>query len=84
MKPLADESQIGQSNKVTCLEASEDGSFLISGHKKGQLALWDLIGYKLIRVIGELHQTDVVNAKIYHVDDGENLYVVSAEDSGRV
>lgn len=28
--------------------------------------------------------TEVVNARIYHTDDSDNLYAVSAEDSGRV
>jgi len=84
MKPLTDEAQLGQVNKVTCLEISDDGSFLLSGHKKGHLALWDLVNYKLIRVIGDLHKSDVVNSKIYHVDEGENLLAVSAEDNGQV
>jgi len=26
----------------------------------------------------------VINAKIYHVDENENLYAVSSEDAGRV
>jgi len=57
---------------------------LISGYKKGQVALWDLVSYKLLRFISDIHTSDVVNAKIYHVDDSENLYAVSSEDSGRV
>lgn len=57
---------------------------MISGYKKGQVALWDLVSYKLLRFISDIHTSDVVNAKIYHVDDSENLYAVSSEDSGRV
>jgi WD40 repeat protein len=34
MKPLMDETYIG-ANKVTCIDISEDGGFLISGYKKG-------------------------------------------------
>lgn len=71
-------------NKVTCLDVSEDGEFLISGYKKGQVALWDLISYKLLRVVTDIHASDVVNTKIYHVDENENLYAVSSEDVGRV
>ncbi len=56
----------------------------MSGYKKGQLALWDLLSYKLLKLISDLHTTDVVNAKLYHMDESENLYAVSAEDSGRV
>lgn len=50
MKPLMDESQIG-GNKVTSIDISEDGGFLLSGYKKGQVALWDLQSYKLVRFI---------------------------------
>ena len=78
-----DESTIG-SNKVTSIDISDDGGFLISGYKKGQVALWDLVNYKLLKFINDIHQTDVINAKIYHVDENENLYAVSSEDAGRV
>lgn len=83
MKPLMDENVIGP-NKVTCIDISDDGGFLISGYKKGQVALWDLVNYKLLRYISDIHNSDVINAKIYHMDENENLYAVSSEDSGRV
>ena len=35
MKALKDESALGSNNKVTSLDISEDGGFLISGYKKG-------------------------------------------------
>lgn len=53
MKPLMD-SQIGQ-NKVTSLEVAKDGAFMISGYKKGGIALWDLVKYKLLRYINDCH-----------------------------
>jgi hypothetical protein len=37
------------------MEIAEDGGFLISGYKKGQVALWDLVKYKLLRVIADFH-----------------------------
>jgi hypothetical protein len=46
--------------------------------------LWDLVNYKLIKIISDLHQSDVINAKIYFMDENESLYALSAEDSGRV
>ena len=54
MKPLMDSDLIGK-NKVTCLEISDDGGFLLSGYKSGHLALWDLVNYKLIRYIQDIH-----------------------------
>ena len=84
MKPLMDEHQIGNNNRVTCLDISNDGGFLLSGYKGGQVALWDLVNYKLIKILSDLHQTDVINAKIYHVDEQESIYALSAEDAGRV
>lgn len=84
MKPLMDEAGLGQNNKVTCMDITSDGGYLLSGHKGGQIALWDLVEYKLIKVVNELHQSDVVNAKVYYMDDNQTLHAVSAEDQGRV
>ena len=83
MKPLLDDS-LGQNNKVTSLDISADGGFLLSGYKGGQIALWDLVNYKLIKVVVDLHTSDVINAKIFDMDEQENLYALSAEDTGRV
>ncbi len=35
-------------------------------------------------MIPDLHTSDVINAKIYFMDDAESIYAVSAEDIGRV
>jgi hypothetical protein len=35
MKPLIEEANIGSNNKVTSLDISADGGFLISGYKGG-------------------------------------------------
>ena len=83
MKPLMD-SSLGEGNKVTSLDISHDGGFMISGYKSGQIALWDLVGYKFIKVVNDLHKTDVINAKIYYMDEQESLYALSAEDAGVV
>lgn len=69
---------------MTAIDISDDGGFLISGYKKGQVALWDLITYKLIRLIPDVHGTDVINARIYYVDESENVFALSSEDSGKV
>lgn len=42
---------------------------MMSGYKGGQIALWDLVGYKLIKVVNDLHKTEVINAKIYFMDE---------------
>ena len=55
MKPLMDEGVVGSNNKVTSLDITPDGGFMISGYKGGQIALWDLIEYKLIKFISDLH-----------------------------
>jgi WD40 repeat protein len=83
MKPLMD-SSIGDNNKVTSLDISPDGGFMLSGYKGGQVAMWDLVGYKLIKLVKDLHQTDVINAKIYFMDEQETIYALSAEDAGAV
>ena len=82
MKPLI-ENSIGQ-NKVTCIEIAFDGAYLISGYKKGYIALWDLVKYKFLKLISDVHASDITNAKIYHMTENETLYAVSAEDNGAV
>ena len=72
MKPLAEKGEIGN-NKVSCMEISADGGFLISGYKNGGVALWDLVKYKLLRYIKDCHASEVVNAKIYHISDDESM-----------
>jgi len=62
------DSSIGDGNKVTSLDISHDGGFLVSGYKNGQIAMWDLVSYKLLKVIHDLHKTDVTNSKIYYMD----------------
>jgi hypothetical protein len=57
---------------------------MLSGYKGGQVAMWDLVGYKLIKLVKDLHQTDVINAKIYFMDEQETIYALSAEDAGAV
>jgi WD40 repeat protein len=55
MKPLEDKNLAGENNRVTSLDISVDGGYLISGYRGGQVALWDLVNYKLIKMIPDLH-----------------------------
>ncbi len=80
MKPLEEKSVSIEGNKVTTLDISSDGGYLMSGYRGGQVALWDLVNYKLIKMIPDLHQSEVINAKIYFMDDADSIYAVSAED----
>jgi predicted phosphatase len=48
------------------------------------VALWDLVNYKLIRMLADLHQTEVTNAKIYFIDDSDSIFALSSEESGKV
>ncbi len=83
MKPLLDAS-VGQNNKVTCMEIAEDGGFLLSGYKKGQIALWDLVKYKLLKFLPDFHASEVVSCKLYYMNEEETLFAVSSEDTGAV
>ena len=83
MKPLTDAS-VASNNKVTCIDIAEDGGFLLSGYKKGQIALWDLVKYKLLKFVPDMHQSEVINCKIYFINEEETLYAVSSEDNGAV
>lgn len=91
MKPLLDQSLMKNDSKVTCMDivGSSDTQhpygLLLSGYKNGSLALWDLIEYKLLKYIPNLHETDVTNVKIYNVlNNGNNIHAISSEDAGAV
>lgn len=34
--------------------------------------------------MSDLHTSEVTNAKIYYIDESENIFALSAEDSGKV
>ena len=37
-----------------------------------------------MKVVTDLHTSDITNAKIYYMNEDETLYAVSAEDTGAV
>jgi len=82
MKPLIDD-QVDRV-KVTCITLTDDGAYLLSGYKKGQLILWDLQKYKMAKIIPDAHQGEVTNCKIFHVTDEGTVNIVSSEDAGKV
>ena len=84
MKPLMDSQQIKQ-EKCTCLDIDGNSGLLLSGYKNGSVALWDLLEYKLLKYIPNLHDTDVTAVKIYEVlNNGGNIHALTSEDTGGV
>ena len=70
---------------MSAIEISKCGGYLISGYKGGQIALWDLVKYKLLKYVNEMHGSEVIQTKIYHVTpDEETVFALSSEDSGQV
>jgi len=45
---------------------------LVSGYSDGSIALWDLVNYKLLKYISEIHQTPITNVKIYFVSNNSH------------
>jgi WD40 repeat protein len=82
MKPLMDAKL--EKNKVTCLFLTDDGKYLLSGYKKGTLALWDMVNYAILRIIDDVHVTEVTQAKIFNVTEDDTIQIISCEDSGKV
>jgi hypothetical protein len=39
---------------------------MITGHKSGALAVWDMKQGKAHKIIFDVHETEVVSAKIYY------------------
>lgn len=56
-------------NKVTCIDITEDGHYLLAGYKKGNLILWDANKYKLARAMNDVAKNEITAAKILYVTD---------------
>lgn len=56
----------------------------MSGYKSGSIALWDIRNYKLLKIINDVHATEVMSAKIFHITDENVINIVSAEVKGPV
>lgn len=54
---------------MTSIDIYEDGGLLLAAYANGSLVLWDLVDYKLIKVIPNMHDTMITNAKIYNVQN---------------
>ena len=50
MFPLMDQQNV-QNVRITCIDIHKDGAFLMSGHRDGSIALWDLKEYKLLKFV---------------------------------
>lgn len=84
MKPLMDPTYVKE-EKVTCLDIDSGAGLLLSGYKNGSVALWDLLEYKLLKFIPNLHDTDVSVVKIYEVlNSGGTIKALTSEDQGGV
>lgn len=67
LKPLVDKSVL--KDKVMCIDLNlTHPEFLLAGYASGAVALFDMQSYKLIKVVNELHGSEVLAAKIYFVD----------------
>lgn len=84
MKPLMDVHSVKQ-EKVTCIDIDGNSGLLLSGYKNGSVALWDLLEYKLLKFIPNLHESDITAVKIYEVlNNGANIRALTSEDQGGV
>lgn len=52
-----------------CIDLSSTMEFLLAGYESGALALFDMKTYKLIKILNEVHGSEVLAAKIYFVDE---------------
>jgi WD40 repeat protein len=54
MKPLMDVHAVGD-EKVTAMDINEEGGYLLCGYNDGGIALWDLLEYKLLKYLPQMH-----------------------------
>ncbi len=58
--------------------------YLVSGYKSGAIAVWDLQKYKLEKIINDVHTSEIMGAKIFHITDENVINIISAEVTGPV
>ena len=58
--------------------------YLVSGYKSGAIAVWDLQKYKLEKLITDVHSSDIMGARIFHITDENVINIISAEVKGPV
>lgn len=67
------------------MDISGENGLLLAGYSDGSIVLWDLIDYKLLKQLPNLHETNITNIKIYRVSaNGNQIQAVSCEDQGAV
>jgi hypothetical protein len=49
------------------MDIAGDAGILLAGYANGAVALWDLVGYNLIKYVPNLHETEITNIKIFSV-----------------
>jgi hypothetical protein len=54
------------------MDVQEEAGFLLASYASGSIALWDLVDYKLLKSISNVHETLITNAKIYFVGNNGN------------
>lgn len=57
----------------------------MSGHGDGSVAVWDLSEHKLLKHVPDMHESDVTQCRIRHVEGKCNIiHCLSSEDKGCV
>ena len=77
---LGDKSKDLQLNAVTFMDVSRDERFLVTGHKAGHVALWDIVEMKSVKIMGEAHRSQILCVKFF----GDTSNVLSADFEGNV
>jgi hypothetical protein len=54
------------------MDISGDNGLLLAGYSGGSIVLWDLIDYKLLKHLPNLHETNITNIKIYKISANGN------------
>jgi len=67
------------------MDIAGDAGILLAGYANGAVALWDLVGYNLIKYVPNLHETEITNIKIFSVlNNGSSVQACSSEEKGGI
>lgn len=71
-------------NAVTSISVTEDGKYMVSGYKRGTLAIWDMETLLKVKIMDDVHTAEILAAKIYLRSGLDLVYMVSSDSIGQI
>ena len=83
MTPSLKDNELNN-NAVTSISLTQDGKYMVSGYKRGSLALWDMETLLKVKIMDDVHTAEILAAKIYLRFGKDMVYMVSSDSLGQI